>query len=340
MTLFILTTVFIVLLVLGALHYAVERWFDTLSLRKLTSHNAITEPLPKASVVLFFKNKLSHSETVKELLAQNYAGAYHIWLVGQEGVESTNDPKIHHYITEFHSAETELDILKSIAAGGDSEILLSLYDGISIYPEWLSSMAQEFEPGIEVVRAPLMYSNVNQRSWVKESLILYYNKLNLSEAARIARQKNIFIPTENSGFLKSFLMSNTQPIFNKPGRIQYTIDPNALVRRIGNARALLNRYQLCTVQKSTPLLMRCYLIALTFSTFLCFFSVKLLLTAIISLILKSIMDILFIIRGMKLIGTQPSWKSIVVFELFHAPLITFCSLLSFYRFLRMKNKVS
>lgn len=340
MTTFILTTLFSVLLVFGVLYYGLERYRDSLSLLKLKSHNAITEPPPKASVVLFFKNKLYSSQTVKELLTQNYAGTYSIWLVGQEGDESTNDPRIHQYTTEFHSTETELDILKNIAAASDDEVLLSLYNGISISPEWLNAMTREFEPGIEVVRAPLIYSNVNKKPWIKESLVLYYNKLNLLEASRIVRQKNVFIPTENTAFLKSFLLSNTQPIFNKPGRIQYTIDPNALAQRKGTARALIKKHQFCTALKSTPLLMRCFLVTLTFSAFLSVFSPKLLLTTIIAFILKSLMDILFIIRGMKTIGTQPSWKSLVVFELLHAPFVTFCSLLSFYHFLRMKNKVS
>lgn len=346
MTLSILFYFFIFLLLLGSFYYSIEQLFSYLSIKKVQSHYSITEPLPKVSVVVFFDSTYFHSETIEQLLEQNYANFYDIWVVGKESKDFETNPKIQLFPIDHEYSFNELEILKTIASMSEGEILCSIHNGNTISSEWLSSMVREFEPGVEIVKAPIRYTYSPNETIIQKSIATYKLFLDLSNTSKIIRQKSLFLSSENTGFLKSFLISNFQTeflaaAFNKPGRIQTTNNPNTILEKSNQEKDFFSIKQfLNTALTNTSFLTKTYFIILTFSVFFSFFSFYLLLAIFFTWILKLGMDFLFIIRGMKISGTPISWKSFLLFELLQAPLITISSLLSLYRFLRMKKQGS
>ncbi len=234
----------------------------------------------------------------------------------------------------------KIDILKTIASIAEGEIICSIDNGDIISSEWLNSIIREFEPGVEIVKAPVQYTS-SKENWIQKSIALSKSFLDITSIAKIIRQKDLLIPTENIAFLKSFLMSDFKPVFNKPGRIQTTNNTKTILEKSPSQKAIPSlKRTLDTAQKSTYFLIKAFFISLSISVFFVFFSTELFLAILFTWILKLCMDFLFIIRGMKISSTSISWKSFLLFELLQAPLISISSLLLFYRFLRMKKQGS
>lgn len=340
MILSILFYFLIILLIIGSAYYSIEQILSFLSLKKVQKHISITEPLPKVSIVVFFHSSCFISNTIEQLLEQNYKAPFDIWIVGNESKIIETHSKIQFLSINDASSLNKIDILKTIASIAEGEIICSIDNGDIISSEWLNSIIREFEPGVEIVKAPVQYTS-SKENWIQKSIALSKSFLDITSIAKIIRQKDLLIPTENIAFLKSFLMSDFKPVFNKPGRIQTTNNTKTILEKSPSQKAIPSlKRTLDTAQKSTYFLTKAFFISLSISVFFVFFSTELFLAILFTWILKLCMDFLFIIRGMKISSTSISWKSFLLFELLQAPLISISSLLLFYRFLRMKKQGS
>lgn len=340
MTLSILFYFLIFLLIIGSAYYSIEQMISFLSLKKIQKHLSITEPLPKVSIVVFFRSSCFISSTIEQLLKQNYKASFDIWIVGKESKIIETHSKIQFLQINDTSSLNKIDILKTIASMAEGEIICSIDNEDVISSEWLNSIIREFEPGIEIVKAPVRYA-FSKENWIQKSITFSKSFLDISNTAKIIQQKDLLIPTDNIAFLKSFLISNFKPVFNKPGRIQTTNNTHSILEKSLSQKSIPSIKQtINTAQKSTPFFIKAFFIYLSISVFFVFFSIELFFTILFTWFLKLYMDFLFIIRGMKISGTPISWKSFLLFELLQAPLITISSLLSLYRFLRMKKQGS
>lgn len=341
MILITLVYLLIILLILGIFYYSIEQLTFYRSLKKIHPHHSITEPLPKVSIVVFFDSFISFSQTLEQLLKQTYSSSFDIWLVGKESHNFISHPQIQILPINDLSSLKKLDVLKTIASVAEGDLICSIQDGDLINSKWLYSMAREFEPGIEMVKASIHYSTPSQNYPLQKSLLIYKLFFDLLEMTKIIRQKKLFISTDNTSFLKSFLLSNTQTIFLKKGRIQATNNPDTLIEkkfvqeRVFSLNGFVN-----TAQKNTSIFIKAFFVMLNFSVFFCFFHLNLLFTILFCLILKLSVDFLFIIRGMKNAKALINWKTFLFFELLHTPLITISCLVSLYRFLRMPKQGS
>lgn len=340
MTLSILFYFLIFLLIIGSAYYSIEQMISFLSLKKIQKHHSITEPLPKVTVIVFFRSSCFISSTIEQLLKQNYKAPFDIWIVGKESKIIETHSKIQfHQINDATSLD-KIDILKTIASIAEGEIICSIDNEDVISSEWLNSIIREFEPGIEIVKAPIRYV-CSKDNWIQKSIALSKSFLDITNMAKIIRQKDLLIPTNNIAFLKSFLISDFNPVFNKPGRIQTTNNTHSMLEKSLSQKVTPSIKETTnTAQKSISLFIKAFFISLSISVFFVFFSMELFFTILFTWFLKLCMDFLFIIRGMKISGTPISSKSFLLFELLQAPLITISSLLYFYRFLRTKKQGS
>lgn len=239
------------------------------------------------SIVVFFHSSCFISNTIEQLLEQNYKAPFDIWIVGNESKIIETHSKIQFLSINDASSLNKIDILKTIASIAEGEIICSIDNGDIISSEWLNSIIREFEPGVEIVKAPVQYTS-SKENWIQKSIALSKSFLDITSIAKIIRQKDLLIPTENIAFLKSFLMSDFKPVFNKPGRIQTTNNTKTILEKSPSQKAIPSlKRTLDTAQKSTYFLTKAFFISLSISVFFVFFSTELFFSHLIYMDFKT-----------------------------------------------------
>ena len=159
----ILQTIFIVILAITALFYAVFeiRLFRALgTVRAGKSH---PEKLPKVSILIAARNEEKDiGATLHSVLSQDYAGEFEVWVADDRSSDATpkilakyaeKDARLH--VLTIHDLEkgrsAKKNAISKMIAQATGEILLLTDADCKVLPTWISGMVREFEPGIELV---------------------------------------------------------------------------------------------------------------------------------------------------------------------------------------------
>lgn len=154
----------VLLIFLTATVYGVFLFALFRGLGRLRKGNSIRNPLPSACILLCARNEEADiAACVGDLLAQDYAGEWNIWIADDRSTDST--PEILDELEKKHPERIHVLHISSLPEGISpkkyalarlvevcrGEILLLTDADCRIPPTWASAMVREFEPGIKLV---------------------------------------------------------------------------------------------------------------------------------------------------------------------------------------------
>ena len=163
MALYVLQMVFIGILAVTAIFYAVFEIRLFRALGTVRAGDAHPEKLPKVSVLIAARNEEKDiAAMLDSVLSQDYAGEFEVWVADDRSTDST--PAI---LAEYAGKDGRLRVLtirnlekgrsakknaiSRMIAQASGEILLLTDADCKVLPTWISGMVREFEPGIELV---------------------------------------------------------------------------------------------------------------------------------------------------------------------------------------------
>lgn len=260
-----LSTLFITILVVTALYYAVLefRWFRALGTVRLGK--SIQEPPPSVSVLIAARNETaSIQKNIDSILQQDYQGRWDIWVADDRSTDQTPEilaryaaqyPDMFHIITikdlpEGQSAKK--NAISLMVAACESEILLLTDADCTVPPTWITGMVQEFEPGIELVvgnsylelpskcRSPLlMMQAIEVLSYrIVGTAGLAMNTPITSTGNNLAYRRSFFMDVKGFEGVSHILSGDDDLLLQKiaahyPWKARYGVNPKTFVKTTG-----------------------------------------------------------------------------------------------------------
>jgi cellulose synthase/poly-beta-1,6-N-acetylglucosamine synthase-like glycosyltransferase len=261
----ILTYVFIVLLTITALFYAVLefRWFRALGTVRVGK--SIRQPPPSVSVLIAARNEeKSIQKTLDGVLQQDYQGYWDVWVADDRSTDRTSEilaeykteyPEKIHVITienVLKGQSAKKNAISKMIAACESEILLLTDADCTVQPTWISGMIREFEPGIELVvgnsylelpphshSALLMMQAIEVLSYrIAGTAGLAMNTPITSTGNNLAYRRSLFMDVKGFEGVSHILSGDDDLLVQKianhfPWKARYCIAPETFVKTTG-----------------------------------------------------------------------------------------------------------
>ena len=292
-------------------------------------------PPPRVSVLIAARNESAGIRaTLDSVLDQDYAGVWDVWVADDRSTDDT--PQILEYA-----------ISKMIEACEGDILCLTDADCI-VQREWLTGILREFEPGIELVAGHSYIPTVPGKSpfiicmQAVETLIY-----RVAGTAGLAMHLPLTSTGNNLAYRKDFFKSvngfeNVIKIqsgdddllmqklaTDRPFAMRYCITPSTFVTTNGKETLKelweqRKRWASKTIYYSPKIVFVLSMVFL-FLTMLCVtaafspFSTKVLIATLVAFALKSLGDLILILRGLKIFRQEHLLKWCIPVEIVHAP---------------------
>ncbi len=217
-----------------------------------------TSPLPRISVIVPLRNEERHAlQTLRALACQNYAGWWEIICVNDRSTDAT--PTILSEFLQQNSRFSQVSIgldepevtsgkKRALARGfaqAQGDILMTTDADCLPPPNWMSSMARAFAPGVDIVQGPkrivgpagllTQYQETEIFALVSiEAASFAMGRPVLASAPSLAYRKDLYEKVGGFEGLNDYVSGDDDLLVHKmmtqPGvRVGYNLDPDASV---------------------------------------------------------------------------------------------------------------